>query len=174
MLVKVGQVRMKNLKHCLILAMGLALLLSDVWASELIVEKGKTVVLDYTLKIEDEIIESSAGKKPIEYIQGENILIPGLEAQLAGLHVGEEAIIKVPAREAYGEIDLSAYQEINSELLPQGTEQKIGRVVKFKTKAGDIVQATISEVKGTSVILNFNHPLAGKDLVFIVRILNVK
>jgi len=166
--------------RCLIVVLFLACVLflsisvDSAKGEDMSIQNGKTVSFDYTLTVEGEVVDSSTGRGPLEYVQGENKIIPGLEKQLTGLHVGDEKTIKVAPEEAYGVISQEAYKEVSKELLPKNVEPKPGMFLQVKSKTGDVIPVKISEVKDSSVIVDFNHPLAGKTLTFQVKIVSVK
>ena len=142
-------------------------------AADPVVEAGKAVKLDYTLTVNKEQIETSAGKNPLGFVVGDQSIIPGLEKGLMGMHVGEEKIITIGPKEAYGEPDPKALKEFPKTSMPKGAEPKVGMVLQAKAPDGESFPATIAEVKGDKVVLDFNHPLAGKQLQFKVKILDI-
>ncbi|MBP9854633.1 MAG: peptidylprolyl isomerase [Candidatus Omnitrophica bacterium] len=138
------------------------------------IEDGKKVKLDYTLKIDGQMVETSVGKTPLEYTQGKSEIIPGLESRLEGLIVGDERSVIVPAVEAYGEINEEAYREVPKTSLPDGFKPEAGMVLDIEAPDKSVVPAVVWEVKENSVVLNFNHPLAGKTLQFDIKILSIE
>ncbi|MGE0268269.1 MAG: peptidylprolyl isomerase [Candidatus Omnitrophota bacterium] len=138
------------------------------------IENGKKVKFDYTLKIDGQVVESSNGKEPLEYTQGSGQIIPGLESRLVGLIAGDEKSVIVPAGEAYGEINEEAYREVPMSALPEGFEPQAGMVLEIQAPDASIVPVVVWEVKEDSVVLNFNHPLAGKTLQFDIKIVSIE
>ena len=143
------------------------------YADDPVVGAGKKVTLDYTLTVDNKEVETSVGKTPLTYVVGSRNIIPGLEAQLNGMHVNEEKVINVAAKDAYGDVDPKAFKEFPLTSLPKGLDPKVGMVLQATTPDGSKFPAMISKVNGDKVELNFNHPLAGKDLTFKVKILSV-
>ena len=143
------------------------------YADEL-VGAGKKVTLDYTLIVDGKEMESSVGKTPLSYVVGARNIIPGLESQLNGLAVNAEKTVVVQAKDAYGEIDPKRYKEFVKSALPKGLDPKVGMVLQANAPDGTKFPAVISEVKDDKVTLNFNHPLAGKELTFKVKILKIE
>jgi len=143
-------------------------------ADDMVVGPGKKVTLDYTLVVDNKQVETSVGKTPLSYVAGTHMIIPGLESQLNGLHVNDAKDVTVAAKDAYGEVDPKAFKEFPKTSLPQGMEPKVGMVLQATAPDGSKFPAVISELKGDQVVLNFNHPLAGKELTFKVKILNVE
>jgi peptidylprolyl isomerase len=110
----------------------------------------------------------------LTYIVGNRNIIPGLEAQLNGMRIKEEKSIKVPAKDAYGQVDPKAFKDFPKTALPKNVEPKVGLVLQATAPDGSKFPAVISALKDDKVTLNFNHPLAGKDLTFNVKILNIE
>ncbi len=138
------------------------------------IKDGSRVKLDYTLTVEGKEVESSKGKTPLEYIQGQGQIIPGLESQVKEMAAGEEKTIDVKCGDAYGELDPNAFQEISKDKFPDGTDLFEGMVVAVKDKDGRRFNTTVHELKDERVVLNLNHPLAGKDLQFAVKVVSVE
>ena len=147
---------------------------SSVNGESMKIEDGKKVKFDYTLKIDGQVVETSNGKEPLEYTQGEGKIIPGLESRLVGLTVGEEKSVIIPAAEAYGEINEEAYREVPKTSLPEGFVPEAGMVLEIKAPDESIVPVVVWEVKEESIVLNFNHPLAGKTLQFDIKIVSIE
>lgn len=136
------------------------------------IEAGKKVSMSYTLNVDGEVVDSSKGE-PFSYIHGENKIIPGLERQLSGLKVGDEKTIVVEADEAYGQPAEDAKKDIPLAQLPEGMEPQAGQAVEVGTPGGEKKIARIDSVNEESIVLDFNHPLAGKQLKFEVKITDV-
>lgn len=144
-----------------------------VFASDDVVVDGKSIKLDYTLTVDNKQIESSVGKQPLEVVLGSKSIIPGLEKGLIGMHVGEEKIITVDPKDAYGDVNAKMLKDFPKTSMPKGLELKPGMVLQANAPDGNSFPATIKEVKGATVTLDFNHPLAGKQLQFKVKVLGV-
>ncbi|MBI4309131.1 MAG: peptidylprolyl isomerase [Candidatus Omnitrophica bacterium] len=153
-----------------ILCLGFA---GTAMAADPAVENGKLVKLDYTLTVNNQEIETSIGKKPLEFVVGDKSVIPGLENGLTGMHRGEEKLITVESKDAYGQVDPKAFKEFPKTSMPKGAEPKVGMVLQAQAPDGESFPATIAELKGDKVILDFNHPLAGKQLKFQVKVLDI-
>lgn len=138
------------------------------------VENGKQVTLNYVLQINSEVVESTQNKEPLTFIVGNHSVVPGLEAQMMGMTVGQEKKIIIDAKDAYGPIDEKAFKEVPRSALPPGVELKPGLVVEVDDPQGGTFPGVIWEVGTDSVIINFNHPLAGQTLEFDVKILDIQ
>ena len=141
---------------------------------EIAVEAGKKVSFDYILTVDGKVVDSTKDRGPLEYTHGEGKIIPGLARQLEGLHVGDSKVITVQAQEAYGLPDRQAFKEVDKASLPKEAELKVGTPIRVGTPEGKSFIARISEVKDKTVILDFNHPLAGKTLEFNIKIVSIK
>ena len=108
----------------------------------------------------------------MEFVYGEGSIIPALEKQLEGMEEGEKKEITVEAKDAYGEVDPSAVQQIPRSQLPDNIEPKVGMQLLAQTETASI-PVTIIDVDDETVTIDFNHPLAGKNLIFDVEIVSV-
>ncbi len=145
-----------------------------VYAADPVVTAGKQVKLDYTLTVNNQVVETSVGKIPLVYMVGDGRIIPGLAKALDGMHVGEQKLISVEPKDAYGEVDPKAFKEFPKTTMPKNIEPKVGMVLQAQAPDGSSFPTMISEIKDKTVVLDFNHPLAGKKLQFDVKILSIE
>ena len=139
-----------------------------------VVQAGSEVSFDYTLTDDSgKVVDSSKGREPMHYVHGKGQIIPGLEKELAGMAVGNEKKVTVKPEEAYGPVDPRAFQEIAKEKLPPEA-LKVGTMLMAKGPQGQGVPVRVHEIKENTVIMDFNHPLAGKTLSFDVKITDIK
>lgn len=143
-------------------------------AGETAIEAGKKVTLTYKLSVNGKMIEEANIKTPFTYLHGKNQIVPGLERGLAGLRAGEQKQVHVPAEEAYGPVNPQALQEIQKEKLPPEVSPEKGTLLEAQSPEGRVQLVKIVEVKANSVVIDFNHPLAGKDLDFDVTVLRIE
>jgi FKBP-type peptidyl-prolyl cis-trans isomerase SlyD len=137
------------------------------------IRDGSVVRFEYTLSGENgEVIESNKGKDPVTYTHGQHEVIPGLEKALSGMEVNEEKNIRVQPEEAYGPVDAKAFKEVAKTEIP-AEALKVGTALSARGPEGDVI-IHVSEVKQKTVILDFNHPLAGKSLNFDVKVLAIQ
>jgi FKBP-type peptidyl-prolyl cis-trans isomerase SlyD len=119
-----------------------------------------------------DIVDSNKGSgEPLEFIMGRGQIIPGLEKALCGMNPDESGDIMVPASEAYGEYNAEALQTLPIEQF-EGVELKDGLTLYGQGENGETVQVTVKSFTETEVNIDFNHPLAGKDLMFSVVVLS--
>lgn len=136
------------------------------------ISDGMLVKMQYTLSDKNgNIIETKGDTDPFTYVHGIGEIIAGLEKRLRGLKAGAKKKVVVPPNEAYGEFDPGAIKEVKKEIIPEDA-LKVGVLVK---EIGvDKKPGTILEIKENTVIIDYNHPLAGKKLVYNVDILYIE
>ena len=138
--------------------------------NEFKIKNDQVVSMDYTLRVDGEVVDTSEGSDPIEFIQGKGEIIKGLETQLYGMEVGDAKDVVVKPKEGYGELDENAYVDVPREQFPQEIPLEVGTQLQVQDQKGRIQLARIEQVAKDSVRLDFNHPLAGKTLHFSVKI----
>lgn len=132
------------------------------------------VSLDYTLTVDGQVLDSSEGNEPIEFIQGHGHIIPGLEKALYGMQVGESKTVVVSAADGYGEVDPSAILEVPRSEFPPHIPLQEGVELQVRDAQGHEMYARIAAVGAETVRLDFNHPLAGKELHFQVTVAGLR
>ena len=154
---------------------GMLMVMANVsLAAENAIADGKKVKFEYTLKVDGAVVESSKGQEPLEYEHGQNQIVPGLEKALTGMKVGQEKSVTIAPADAYGEINKEAFREFPKTSFPEDLKPEVGMVIELEGPEGQKVPAVIWEIKDENVVLNFNHPLAGKTLNFDVKIVSVE
>lgn len=137
------------------------------------VSTGNAVSLEYTLTLDDQsVLESNVGKEPMTYTQGAHEIVPGLETAMEGLKKGEHKHVVVSPADGYGPIDPHAIREVKKELIPAAA-QKVGTQLQGQAADGSTAFPIVKEIKEETVVLDFNHPLAGKTLHFDVTVLAI-
>ena len=139
-----------------------------------VVADGMKVKFDYTLTVDKEKVETTEGKQPLEYVHGKEMLIPGLEKELAGLKAGDAKTVVVKPEDGYGPVRPEAVREMDKEKLPKDITPQVGMVLEMQDPDGNAYPAMIKEIKDKTFMLDFNHPLAGKELQFDVKIVSVE
>jgi FKBP-type peptidyl-prolyl cis-trans isomerase SlyD len=132
------------------------------------------VSLDFTLFVDGKEMDSSKETGPIQFIQGYGNIITGLEKELYGMAVGDKKHLKIEAIQAYGEFDREAIVDIPRSEFPADIPLTLGTEIEIENQEGEHYTAIISEVLEDKVVLDFNHPLAGKDLVFDVKVIDIR
>lgn len=138
-------------------------------------ELNKVVTFNYTLK-DDEgtVLDSTVNKDPLTFISGTSQILPKLEDALGEMLIGGKKIVKIGAGEAYGEYDEKAVQNIKKEQFPADAKVEVGVRYVANSPEGGQMPFVIKEVKEKDVAVDFNHPLAGKDLEFDVELIDIR
>ena len=136
------------------------------------VTSGSKVSIQYVLKVEDKVVDSNLGGEPLEYTQGSQQIVPGLEKNMEGMQVGETKVVLVAPEEGYGILQEQAIVEVPSEQIPEEA-RKIGAMLQSQTPDGQVMQSRVTEIKDDVIVLDFNHPLAGKTLEFEVKVIGI-
>lgn len=138
------------------------------------IKNGSVVHFEYTVSDESgEVLQSNKGAEPVTYTHGQHEIIRGLEKGLAEMEINEEKTIRLAPEEAYGHIDPKGFKEIAKGDIPV-SDPKVGMPLSARGPQGEEVLIHISEVKPDTVVLDFNHPLAGKTLNFDVKVLHIE
>ena len=135
---------------------------------------GNTVKVHYTGTLTDgTTFDSSAGDDPLEVVLGDGGVIPGFEQALVGMAVGETKTVTIPAAEAYGEHHADRIHEVEREKIPTDIDLEVGRVLEAVGEEGVTLAVIVAGLTDTTVTLDFNHPLAGKDLTFDLELVEI-
>ena len=132
------------------------------------------VSLEYTLQVEGEIVDSTGEDEHIQFIQGHGQIIPGLESQLYGMTSGESKEVTVPAEDAYGVMDEDALGTVPRDEFPPDMPLEKGVALQLRDEDGEVFDAYVESVGKKTVEINLNHPLAGKELHFSVKVLDLR
>ena len=135
---------------------------------------GDTLRIHYTGRLDDgTVFDSSDGRDPLEFTLGSGEIIPGLDAGVVGMEVGDTREVVVPPAEAYGERDEGRIQNVPREAIPDHIPAERGTQLSAQLQDGRTVQLVVGEVTDSHVELDANHPLAGKTLTFEVRLVEI-
>ena len=138
-------------------------------------ETGKVVSINYTLKDKDgNIVDSSVGRFPLEFVQGANYLLPKLEAQILGKNPGESFSTVIAAVDGYGEYDEGKVVQVPRSDFDTDVEIEVGMQFQAQTEDGGIAIVTVKEVNDDFVTIDGNHELAGQELHFDIEVLDVR
>lgn len=138
------------------------------------VQDGVVVSMEYTLKVDGEVVDSSAGQEPLQFLTGYGNIIPGLEREMIGMKVGDSKDVIVAPAEGYGEYDDEAFLEVPRGEFPKDMPVEEGLELTVRDEEGQARYARIDSVEAESVRLNFNHPLAGDELHFNVKVVGLR
>ena len=137
------------------------------------VKKGDIVKVDYEGKLEDgTVFDASANHgKPLEFEAGAGLVIKGFDNAILGMKKGEEKEINIPCAQAYGDVRPEMIKKVPRDQLPKEHEPKPGMMLIMGTPEGNQIPCKIVAVTDTEVSIDLNHPLAGKNLIFKVKVL---
>jgi FKBP-type peptidyl-prolyl cis-trans isomerase SlyD len=157
------------------LALSLLLAAAPAMAQpKMAIEKGSSVKIEYTLKDDKgAVLDTNAGKDALAFTQGAQQIIPGLDKALLGMKAGDSKKVTVKPEEAYGAVDPKAEAEVPKAALPDGAAV-VGTRLLARGQDGQPRPVTVKAVKDTTVLLDLNHPLAGKTLFFDVKVVSVE
>lgn len=137
------------------------------------IEENQIVSIEYEVSDGEKVVDSNIGGMPLVFMFGKGQIIPGLENAIANMSIGEKAEVLVKAEDAYGEYEPEAKQEVPKDQFA-GIDLEVGMALYGQGEDGGTVQVIVKEIGDENVIIDFNHPLAGKDLSFIVSINNIR
>lgn len=137
------------------------------------IEKNQIVSIEYKVSDGEKVVDSNIGGMPLVFMFGRGQIIPGLENAISNMSIGEKAEVLVKAEDAYGAYEAEAKQEVPRDQFA-GIELEVGMTLYGQGEDGGTVQVVVQDIGDESVIIDFNHPLAGKDLVFLVGINNIR
>jgi FKBP-type peptidyl-prolyl cis-trans isomerase SlyD len=139
------------------------------------IAENMVVTVDYTLTLDNgEVAETTQDRMPMRFLAGHGALMPALEDALMGLTTGDVREITLAPEDAYGEFDPDAFEEVPLDAFPKDGDLHVGTVIGVHDADGDVYQAYVNEVREDSVLLDYNHPLAGETLHFRVTVLDVR
>ncbi len=137
------------------------------------IETNQIVSMEYEVRDGEKVVDSNVGGAPLVFMFGKGQIIPGLENGIVNMAIGEKGDVLVKSEDAYGAYNEEAKQEVPKDQFA-GIDLEVGMTLYGQGEDGGTVQVTVKEIAEDNVIIDFNHPLAGKDLMFTVTINNVR
>lgn len=138
-------------------------------------QQGNRVKVHYTGTFEDgTVFDTSVSSEPLEFIVGDGSMIEGFDKAVIGMHLNDVKNITLSADEAYGEYDENLVVEIDKKELPDGFNPETGVQVSLEDGEGNVLYAVVKEVKDNTIVLDANHQLAGRDLHFEIKLVEVQ
>jgi FKBP-type peptidyl-prolyl cis-trans isomerase SlyD len=134
------------------------------------IEKNIVVTMEYSLEVNGQEVDNG----PIQFIQGHGNIIRGLETEVEGMKLGEEKEVLVRAEDAYGSYDPEMEFDVSLSSFPEDFEIKLGQPMRIQDGEGHIFTGVAVAITDETVKLNLNHPLAGKDLLFKTKVLELR
>ncbi len=142
-----------------------------------VAESGNTVKVHYTGKLKEDgtVFDSSLQRnEPLEFTLGQGSMIPGFESAVSGMKVGDTKVADIPVDNAYGERREDMVLEVPKKDVPENISPEVGQRLAVQQKDGQSIPVTVTQITDNSITLDANHPLADKDLVFEIELLEVK
>ena len=139
------------------------------------IEHGSTVTMHLSLSLTDgtQALSTFDGE-PLQFTMGDDTLEEAMEYALFGLKAGDDQTLTLTPEQAYGFRDESLVQTLSKDEFPDSMQLATGQVIAFTTQEGENAQAVVRELTADQVVVDFNHPLAGKEVVYRVQILQVE
>jgi FKBP-type peptidyl-prolyl cis-trans isomerase 2 len=139
-----------------------------------IASKGNAVKVHYTGRLNDgTVFDSSENRDPLQFTLGDGNMIKGFDAAVYGMQEGEEKVITIPCLEAYGEKREDMMVDIPKEQVPPHIQPEVGMELSLQNQAGQPVPVKVVHVDEEKIILDANHPLAGQDLIFDIKLVAI-
>jgi len=137
-------------------------------------KQGDAVKVNYTGRLDDgTVFDSSEGREPLEFTVGGGQVIPGFEAAVDGMAVGDSKTITIPCAEAYGPYREDMVLTVPREQLPEGLDPEVGQQLQMGQSEESMLFVSVTKVNDENITLDANHPLAGKDLTFDVELIAI-
>ena len=138
------------------------------------VQDGLVVSMDYKLTVDGEVLDSSEDAGPLQFLAGYGNIVPGLEREMAGMKIGESKDVVVAPADGYGEFDDEAFMEVSRNEFPTDLQLEEGIELNVTDEDGQNQYARVENITDESVRLDFNHPLAGAELHFTVKVVALR
>ena len=137
------------------------------------VKKGNKVTVDYVGSFDDgTVVDKSEGREPLEFEAGSGHVINGFDDAVIGMKKGQEKKIQIESKDAYGDVNPELMKKVPRKMLPPEPEPKAGMMLAIGTPDGQQIPAKITEVSDDDVTIDLNHPLAGKRLNFLIKLVD--
>ena len=138
------------------------------------VEDGVVVSMEYTLHVDGELLDSSDGQGPLQFLAGYGNIIPGLEEEMRGMKIGDSKDVVVEPKNGYGEFDSEAFMKVPRTDFPKDMPMEVDTELTVRDEEGNSRYARVESIEDDNVTLNFNHPLAGDELRFHVKVVALR
>ncbi len=135
---------------------------------------GDKVRVHYTGTLENgSVFDSTEGQEPFEFTIGSGEVLPDFENAVKGLEPGQSTEVKIESENAYGDYREDLCFPVEKNYFPEGIEPKVGEFFSLQLKNGNTVVVKVKEIQGDSIILDANHPLAGENLYFQIKLVEI-
>ena len=137
-------------------------------------KSGDTVKIHYTGTLEDGTqFDSSSGRDPLEFSLGGGQVIPGFDAAVTGMSVGESKSVTITPEDAYGERHEQLVQQVPRDALPEDMEPAVGMQLQSQSPDGQVMNLAVTDVLEDAITVDANHPLAGLALTFAIELVEI-
>ena len=137
------------------------------------IKEGSVVSFEYTLSDDaGEVMESNKGEQPVTFTHGAHQIVPGLESAMLGMELNEERDIRVSPEDGYGPVNPEGFKEVSKESVPANA-LAVGTLLGARGPQGENFTVRVHEVKESTVVLDLNHPMAGKTLNFKIKVVGI-
>ncbi len=139
------------------------------------IKENSKVTLHFSLALENgELVDSTFGNKPATFTMGDGSLLPGFEKHLLGLPAGVKQSFQIPQQDGFGAVNPQNIQAFKRSVFASGVELSEGLIVSFADAAGTELPGVVKKIGENEVEVDFNHPLAGREITFTVEIIDVE
>lgn len=139
------------------------------------VTEGSTVSIHFIGKRSDgTIFETTNGSRPLTFRVGDGAVIRGLEMAVLDMEIGQTKTVTIPADLGYGPKRPAALIDLPIEMVPENANLVVGESLRVRLKSGKVARVTLAKVEGTQVTIDTNHPLAGRDLTYMIKVIDVQ
>ena len=138
------------------------------------VEDGVVVSMEYSLHVDGELLDSSEEQGPLQFLVGYGNIISGLEEEMMGMKIGDSKNVVVQPKDGYGEFDDEAFMQVPRNDFPKEMSVEVDAELTVRDDAGNARYARVDSIEDNTVTLNFNHPLAGDELHFHVKVVALR
>ena len=140
-----------------------------------LVKKGDRIKVQYTGTLQDgTIFDKSKEEEPLEFTVGSGQIIPGFDKAVEGMKLNEEKKVTLKPEDAYGKRDETAIREFPKSSLPENFKPEKGMVIRLQDQTGRAIPGTVTDITENNITIDLNHPLAGKDLTFNIKVIGIE
>jgi FKBP-type peptidyl-prolyl cis-trans isomerase 2 len=138
------------------------------------VQQGNTVKVHYTGRLVDgTVFDSSEGRDPLEFTVGSGMVIKGFDNGVLDMKIGEKKTVEIPVNDAYGPSNPEMVMEFPKAQLPEDLPMEVGTMLQMSDQSGNVFPVVLAEIKAETVMIDANHSLAGKDLIFDLELVAI-
>ena len=138
------------------------------------VQDGVVVSMEYSLHVDGELLDTSDGQGPLQFLVGYGNVISGLESEMMGMKIGDSKDVVVQPEDGYGEFDEEAFMNVPRKEFPKDMPLEVDTELTVRDEEGHARYARVDSIEGDTVRLDFNHPLAGAQLHFNVKVVSLR